>query len=90
MKRIIKKNNFEQFLKPQKVNTKILTWIVLAVIIASCQTQTKKCDSLFSGREKTCFQTSGPWKPVTDVQSDVAIVYGANDRRGITFEEQFI
>ncbi len=27
-------------------------------------------------REKTAFQTAGPWKPVTDVRSDVAIVYG--------------
>jgi len=27
-------------------------------------------------REKTAFQTAGPWKPVTDVRADVAIVYG--------------
>jgi hypothetical protein len=45
-------------------------------------------------REKTAFQTSGQWKPVTDVRADVAIVYGAGDRRAsnnqpaMTFEER--
>ncbi|MDR0750002.1 MAG: hypothetical protein LBF62_10615, partial [Tannerellaceae bacterium] len=45
-------------------------------------------------KEKTAFQTSGPWKPATDVRADVAIVYGANDRRaannrpGMTFDER--
>lgn len=37
--------------------------------------------------EKTAFQTSGEWKPFTDVRADVAIVYGANDRK-ITFEQR--
>jgi hypothetical protein len=40
------------------------------------------------GGEKTAFQTSGAWKPVTDVRADVAIVYGANDYKDITFEER--
>ncbi|MDR1919851.1 MAG: hypothetical protein LBQ65_09435 [Tannerellaceae bacterium] len=39
-------------------------------------------------KEKTAFQTSGPWKPVTDVRADVAIVYGASDRRDMTFEQR--
>lgn len=39
-------------------------------------------------KEKTTFQTSGPWKPVTDVRSDVAIVYGVNDRPNMTFEQR--
>lgn len=39
-------------------------------------------------KEKTTFQTSGQWKPVTDVRSDVAIVYGVNDRPGMTFEQR--
>ncbi len=42
-------------------------------------------------REKTVFQTSNPWKPVTDVRSDVAIVYGVRDHHGnggTTFEER--
>ncbi|MCO5238224.1 MAG: hypothetical protein M9933_18355 [Chitinophagaceae bacterium] len=37
--------------------------------------------------EKTTFQTSGPWKPVTDVRSDVAIIYGVDDE-GMTFEQR--
>jgi len=44
-------------------------------------------------REKTAFQTSAPWKPVTDIRADVAIVYGVggnpSDRsRRIPFEER--
>ena len=39
-------------------------------------------------KEKTAFQTSGPWKPVTDVRADVAIVYGTSDRPGMTFEQR--
>jgi hypothetical protein len=39
-------------------------------------------------KEKTAFQTSSPWMPEIDVRSDIAIVYGANDRAGMTFEER--
>ena len=39
-------------------------------------------------QEKTFFQTSSPWIPEIDVRSDVAIVYGAGDRRGMTFAER--
>ena len=39
-------------------------------------------------REKTTFQTAGQWKPVTDIRSDVVMVYGANDRRQMTFRER--
>lgn len=44
-------------------------------------------------REKTTFQTSQHWKPVTDTRADVAIVYGVggnpSDRvKGKTFEER--
>jgi hypothetical protein len=38
--------------------------------------------------EKTAFQTSSPWIPEIDVRSDIAIVYGANDRPGLTFEQR--
>ena len=38
--------------------------------------------------EKTAFQTSGPWKPVTDVRADIAIVYGSNDTKDMTFEQR--
>ena len=39
-------------------------------------------------REKTTFQTAGQWKPVTDIRSDAVMVYGANDRRQMTFRER--
>lgn len=39
-------------------------------------------------KEKTAFQTSSPWRPEIDVRSDIAIVYGANDRQNMTFEER--
>jgi len=39
-------------------------------------------------RQKTAFQTSSPWIPQIDVRSDVAIVYGTNDRKGETFEQR--
>lgn len=39
-------------------------------------------------KEKTAFQTSSAWIPEIDVRSDIAIVYGANDRKGMTFEQR--
>ncbi|MEO6931597.1 MAG: hypothetical protein ABI151_08225, partial [Chitinophagaceae bacterium] len=39
-------------------------------------------------REKTAFQTGSPWRPEIDVRSDIAIVYGAGDRPGMTFEQR--
>ena len=53
-----------------------------AIIIA--QEDTLQINKL----EKTVFQTSGPWKPVTDVRSDVSIVYGTSDRSDMTFEQR--
>lgn len=41
-----------------------------------------------AAQQKTAFQTSSAWTPEIDVRSDIAIVYGAGDRRGITFEER--
>ena len=39
-------------------------------------------------QEKTTFQTSAPWKPVTDIRSDLVMVYGANDSRRMTFRDR--
>jgi hypothetical protein len=39
-------------------------------------------------KQKTAFQTSSPWIPEIDVRSDIAIVYGVNDRKGMTFEQR--
>ncbi|HWB90314.1 MAG TPA: hypothetical protein VG605_00620, partial [Puia sp.] len=38
--------------------------------------------------QKTAFQTSSPWIPQIDVRSDMAIVYGTGDRKGLTFEQR--
>lgn len=40
------------------------------------------------GKEKTAFQTSSAWRPEIDVRSDIAIVYGANDKPGLTFQQR--
>lgn len=39
-------------------------------------------------KEKTAFQTGSPWMPGIDVRSDIAIVYGIRESRGMTFEER--
>jgi hypothetical protein len=41
-----------------------------------------------STAEKTTFQTGSPWIPEIDVRSDAAIVYGAGDRKGLSFEDR--
>ena len=46
------------------------------------------CALTVFGQEKTTFQTSGPWKPVTDIRSDLVMVYGANDSPQMTFRER--
>ena len=60
--------------------------IVGFLFIAGCATATSQEKP--KKREKTAFQTSGQWKPVTDVRADVSIVYGTSDRPGMTFEER--
>jgi hypothetical protein len=56
------------------------------LIMAGCAVKARSPVS--QEREKTVFQTAGEWKPITDVRSDVAIVYGAGDRRDMTFERR--
>jgi hypothetical protein len=69
-----------------KLKIVLILSIVLSFAIGS-NAQSGQTGSTVS-KEKTAFQTSGPWKPVTDVRADIAIVYGANDRRGLTFEQR--
>ncbi len=56
--------------------------------ITGCSTKSNETQPTSETKEKTAFQTSGHWKPFTDVRSDVAIIYGANDRKNMTFEER--
>ncbi|MCD8044141.1 MAG: hypothetical protein LUH10_13900 [Tannerellaceae bacterium] len=56
--------------------------------MACAATNTESSQRKEDVKEKTVFQTSGQWKPVTDVRSDVAIVYGTDDRKDMTFEQR--
>ena len=44
--------------------------------------------AIWAQREKTTFQTSGQWKPATDIRADAVMVYGVNDNRRHPFEER--
>ncbi len=61
--------------------------VLLCFLFTGCRTLVKT-ERPANVSEKTAFQTSGPWKPVTDVRADIAIVYGANDYKEITFEQR--
>lgn len=65
----------------------ILMGAILTIAFAGSSTMVS-AQKIDYRREKTTFQTSGQWKPVTDVRSDVAIVYGAGDRKNLTFEQR--
>ena len=54
----------------------------------SCFAQKDNKANATQHKEKTAFQTSSPWRPEIDVRSDIAIVYGAGDRGGMTFQER--
>ena len=69
----------------------ILHLLAVLLIQACSQSQQSSETKQNLPREKTVFQTSNPWKPVTDVRADVAIVYSVKDhhRKGnLTFEER--
>lgn len=59
---------------------RLLIPLALAAIAVAAPAQQK--------REKTTFQTSGKWKPVTDIRADVVMVYGTDDRPGLTFRQR--
>ena len=65
----------------------ILMGAILTVAFAGSSTMVS-AQKIDNRKEKTTFQTAGQWKPVTDVRSDVAIVYGAGDRKNLTFEQR--
>jgi len=61
--------------------------LATGLLLTTGCTKTNKSSAQQTG-EKTAFQTSGQWKPTTDVRADVAIVYGAGDRPNMTFEQR--
>ncbi|WDF54159.1 hypothetical protein [Mucilaginibacter sp. KACC 22063] len=58
-----------------------------ALLAVSVQVFAQNTDPVVS-KQKTAFQTGSPWMPETDVRSDIAIVYGTNDRPNMTFEQR--
>lgn len=66
----------------------LLSAITLLLSSISCTKRIYTGVENLSNKEKTVFQTAQPWKPVTDVRADVAIVYGANDYPNISFIER--
>ncbi|WPR73765.1 hypothetical protein [Algoriphagus sp. NG3] len=68
-----------------------LLFLLLVLFIQSCAQLPQKIDAQEGPKEKTAFQTSNPWKPVTDVRADVAIVYSVKDHHGkadMSFEQR--
>lgn len=66
---------------------KCFALLVVTCLFYGIKAEGQTADKI-SRKEKTTFQTAGQWKPFTDVRSDVAIVYGANDRPNLTFEQR--
>jgi hypothetical protein len=65
------------------------TTLLCSLLAVSCAAFAQKYDAAKEHpRQKTTFQTSSPWIPQIDVQSDMAIVYGTSDRKGETFEQR--
>lgn len=65
------------------------TTLLCCLLTVSCAVFAQKYDSTKEHpRQKTTFQTGSPWIPQIDVRSDMAIVYGTNDRKGETFEQR--
>ena len=65
----------------------LLSFVLLFAFWQSGRTQPRQQTDTASG-EKTAFQTASPWLPQIDVRSDIAIIYGAGDRAGMTFEQR--
>jgi len=61
-----------------KTTVLLLIYCLTALVVAKAQEK----------KEKTAFQTSSPWIPQIDVRADIAIVYGANDYKNMTFAER--
>ena len=67
------------------MNTKIgvLKAFCLFTLLVGCAEKQETAQTV-----KTIFQTSGQWKPLTDVRADAALVYGTVDRPGLSFEQR--
>jgi len=70
----------------------IITYLLPALLFLACSKPAQREQNpQDKSKEKTVFQTSNPWKPVTDVRADVAIIYSVKDHHGkghMSFEER--
>jgi hypothetical protein len=70
----------------------IITCFLSVLLFQACSPSQEREQPEEGASEKTVFQTSNPWKPVTDVRADVAIVYSVKDHHrqdaNLTFEER--
>ena len=62
--------------------------VCIAFFLNNSKAQQLLLKNTSGSNEKTAFQTASPWMPEIDVRSDIAIVYGAGDRPGMTFEQR--
>ncbi|MCH7408518.1 hypothetical protein MM239_03860 [Belliella sp. DSM 111904] len=66
--------------------------VILSICFQACsQNSGEGQEKTLVRKEKTAFQTSNPWKSVTDVRADVAIVYSIKDHHkkgNMTFEDR--
>jgi hypothetical protein len=70
---------------PQKTSRTRLTCAGLFFVI-TCAVHAQQPS--VPDREKTIFQTAGPWKPLTDIRADAAVIYGTRDSETMTFEQR--
>lgn len=73
-------------MKPKPI--KLLFYGLILLSLTSCNSETTKRSEDLPKKEKTTFQTGGPWKPTIDVRADVAIIYGAEDDENMAFEQR--
>lgn len=64
------------------------TPIILSCLLLLAVSTIAQNTNTVASKQKTAFQTGSPWIPEIDVRSDIAIVYGANDQNGVTFEQR--
>jgi len=73
-------------MKPTITNLFVYLFIVLSFI--GCTVKNAEQSISPHKSEKTTFQTSGAWKPTTDIRADVVMVYGAEGVNNMTFEQK--
>ncbi|MFI2741393.1 hypothetical protein ACG2LH_01525 [Zhouia sp. PK063] len=66
-------------------------YLSLLLLVSVCYAQkatSQTTEKQTEDQQKTVFQTSSKWMPEIDIRSDVAIIYGANDYKDISFTDR--